>query len=473
MQRTAVVIGSGPNGLSAAIHLARNGLSVEVHEAAPIPGGGARSGELTLPGFIHDLGSAVHPMGFSSPFFRSLPLAKHGLKWIQPPTPLAHPLDDGTAVLMSRSLDATADALGSDGPAYRRLYRPFAENWDELAIEILRPLPIIPRHPLLVAKFGLKALQPANMLARRVFAGERARALFAGCAAHSFLNLDEPLTAAFGVIFGATAHSGGWPIPQGGSQAITTALIGVLESYGGRVVTNSHVDRLHQLGDPDLILCDVSPRQFVQLSGDRLPDSFRRALQDFRRGPGIFKMDWALQQPIPWKAKECLTAGTVHVGGTIDQIAESERAPEQGRLSPRPFTLVAQPTLFDRSRAPDGKHVAWAYCHVPNGWPGSALAEIENQIERFAPGFRECILARSAFGTADMQRYDENLIGGDISGGAADLKQFFLRPTWRRYSTPLKGVYLCSSSTPPGGGVHGMCGFHAARWALDWLRTRK
>ena len=473
MQRTAVVIGSGPNGLSAAIHLARNGLSVEVHEAAPIPGGGARSGELTLPGFIHDLGSAVHPMGFSSPFFRSLPLAKHGLKWIQPPTPLAHPLDDGTAVLMSRSLDATADALGSDGPAYRRLYRPFAENWDELAIEILRPLPIIPRHPLLVAKFGLKALQPANMLARRVFAGERARALFAGCAAHSFLNLDEPLTAAFGVIFGATAHSGGWPIPQGGSQAITTALIGVLESYGGRVVTNSHVDRLHQLGDPDLILCDVSPRQFVQLSGDRLPDSFRRALQNFRRGPGIFKMDWALQEPIPWKAKECLTAGTVHVGGTIDQIAESERAPEQGRLSPRPFTLVAQPTLFDRSRAPDGKHVAWAYCHVPNGWPGSALAEIENQIERFAPGFRECILARSAFGTADMQRYDENLIGGDISGGAADLKQFFLRPTWRRYSTPLKGVYLCSSSTPPGGGVHGMCGFHAARWALDWLRTRK
>ena len=473
MQRTAVVIGSGPNGLSAAIHLARNGLSVEVHEAAPIPGGGARSGELTLPGFIHDLGSAVHPMGFSSPFFRSLPLAKHGLKWIQPPTPLAHPLDDGTAVLMSRSLDATADALGADGPAYRRLYRPFAESWDELAIEILRPLPIIPRHPLLVAKFGLKALQPANMLARRVFAGERARALFAGCAAHSFLNLDEPLTAAFGVIFGATAHSGGWPIPQGGSQAITTALIGVLESYGGRVVTNSHVDRLHQLGDPDLILCDVSPRQFVQLSGDRLPDSFRRALQNFRRGPGIFKMDWALQEPIPWKAKECLTAGTVHVGGTIDQIAESERAPEQGRLSPRPFTLVAQPTLFDPSRAPDGKHVAWAYCHVPNGWPGSALAEIENQIERFAPGFRECILARSAFGTADMQRYDENLIGGDISGGAADLKQFFLRPTWRRYSTPLKGVYLCSSSTPPGGGVHGMCGFHAARWALDWLRTRK
>lgn len=473
MQRTAVVIGSGPNGLSAAIQLARNGLSVEVHEAAPIPGGGARSGELTLPGFIHDLGSAVHPMGISSPFFRSLPLAKHGLKWIQPPTPLAHPLDDGTAVLMGRSLEATADALGPDAPAYRRLYRPFAENWDELAIEILRPLPIIPRHPLLLAKFGLKALQPANMLARRIFAGERARALFAGCAAHSFLNLDEPLTAAFGVIFGATAHSGGWPIPQGGSQAITTALIGVLESYGGRVVTNSHVGRLHQLGDPDLILCDVSPRQFVQLAGDRLPESFRRALEEFRRGPGIFKVDWALREPIPWKAKECLTAGTVHLGGTIDQIAESERAPEQGRLSPRPFTLLAQPTLFDPSRAPDGKHVAWAYCHVPNGWPGSALAEIENQIERFAPGFRESILARSAFGTADMQRYDENLIGGDISGGAADLKQFFLRPTWRRYATPLKGVYLCSSSTPPGGGVHGMCGFHAARWALDWLRTRK
>ncbi len=473
MQRSAAVIGSGPNGLSAAIHLARNGLSVEVYEAAPIPGGGARSGELTLPGFIHDLGSAVHPMGISSPFFQSLPLAKHGLNWIQPPTPLAHPLDDGTAVLMGRSLDDTAAALGADSAAYRNFYRPFVENWDALAIEILRPLPIIPRRPLLLANFGIKALQPANMLARRVFQGERARALFAGCAAHSFLSLDEPLTSAFGVIFGATAHTRGWPIPQGGSQAITTALIGVLESHGGRVVTGSHVDRLHQLRDRDLILCDVAPRQFVQLAGDALPESFRRALQEFRRAPGIFKMDWALREPIPWTAKECLTAGTVHLGGTIDQIADSERQPEQGRLSPRPFTLLAQPTLFDPSRAPNGKHIAWAYCHVPNGWPGSAVEEIENQIERFAPGFRDCILARSAFGTADMQRYDENLIGGDISGGAADLKQFFLRPTWRRYATPLKGVYLCSSSTPPGGGVHGMCGFHAARWALDWLRTRK
>ena len=473
MQRTAVVIGSGPNGLAAAIHLARNGISVEVREAASVPGGGARSGELTLPGFIHDLGSAVHPMGLSSPFFRSLPLAKYGVTWIQPPTPLAHPLDDGTAVLMEKSLDATADALGSDGAAYRRLYGPLIENWDALTIEILRPLPVIPRHPLLLAKFGVNALQPATMLARSTFRQERARALFAGIAAHSFLRLEAPLSAAFGIILGVAGHAVGWPISKSGSQAITHALIGVLESYGGRVIANSHVDSLRELGDPDLILCDVSPRQFLQLAGKRLHQSFRQALEEFRRGPGIFKVDWALREPIPWKAKECRTAGTVHLGGTLEQVAESERAPEQGRVSSHPFTLLSQPSLFDPSRAPEGQHTAWAYCHVPNGWPGSALQQIEDQIERFAPGFRECILARSAHGTADMERYNENLIGGDISGGVADLKQFFLRPTWRRYATPLKGVYLCSSSTPPGGGVHGMCGFHAARWALDWLRTRK
>ncbi|MFL6450622.1 MAG: phytoene desaturase family protein [Bryobacteraceae bacterium] len=473
MKKTAVIIGSGPNGLAAAVHLARNGISVEVREAAPVPGGGARSAELTLPGFIHDLGSAVHPMAMSSPFFRSLPLTKHGLTWIQPPTPLAHPLDDGTAVLMSRSLEATAEALGPDGPAYRRLYGPLVKSWDALAVEILRPLPIVPGHPLLLANFGLKAIQPATSLARSRFKGERARAIFAGCAAHSMLNLEAPLTAAFGVIFGATAHAVGWPIPQGGSQAISNALIGVLESYGGRVISNSRVNSLRELGDPDLILCDVGPRQFIRLAGDRLHQSFRKALEEFKRGPGIFKVDWALREPIPWRAKECFTAGTVHLGGTLEEIAASERAPEEGRVPSRPFTLLSQPTLFDPSRAPAGRHTAWAYCHVPNGWHGSALEQIENQIERFAPGFRECILARAAHGTADMERYDENLVGGDISGGAATLKQFFLRPTWRRYATPLKGVYLCSSSTPPGGGVHGMCGFHAARWALDWLRTRK
>ncbi len=375
MKRTAVVIGSGPNGLAAAIHLARHGISVEVREAAAVPGGGARSGELTLPGFIHDLGSAVHPMAMSSPFFQGLPLVQHGLRWIQPPTPLAHPLDDGTAVLMGRDMDATAQALGADGPAYRQLYGPLVKNWDALAIEILRPLPVIPRHPLLLANFGLKALQPATVLARSTFRGERARALFAGCAAHSMLELEAPLTAAFGVIFGATAHAVGWPIPEGGSQSITNALIGVLESHGGRVVTDSHVDSLAELGDPDLILCDVSPRQFVRLAGNRLPTSFRQALERFRRGPGIFKMDWALREPIPWKAKECLTAATVHVGGTLEEIAASERSPEAGRLPQKPFLLLSQPTLFDRSRAPDGQHTAWAYCHVPNGWPGSALEQ--------------------------------------------------------------------------------------------------
>jgi len=473
MQRTAVVIGSGPNGLAAAVHLARNGISVEVREATPVAGGGTRSGELTLPGFIHDLGSAVHPMGISSPFFQALPLGKYGLTWIQPPTPLAHPLDDGTAVLMRRSLEETAEGLGADAAIYRQIYEPFVKNWDDLTVEILRPLPVIPRHPLLLANFGLKAIQPATVFARSNFKGERARALFAGCSAHSMLRLDAPMTAAFGLIFGATASAVGWPIPKGGSQSIAKALIGVLESYGGRVITNSRVDSLGELGDPDLILCDVGPRQFVQLAGNRLHESFRRALEEFRRGPGIFKVDWALREPIPWRATECFSAGTVHLGGTLEEIAESERAPEEGRVPPRPFVLLSQPTLFDPSRAPNGQHIAWAYCHVPNGWPGSALEEIENQIERFAPGFRECILARSVHGTADMERYNENLVGGDISGGASDLKQFFLRPTWRRYATPLKGVYLCSSSTPPGGGVHGMCGFHAARWALDWLRTRK
>lgn len=473
MKRTAVVIGSGPNGLAAAIQLARNGIAVEVREAAPVAGGGARSGELTLPGYIHDLGSAVHPMGLSSPFFQALPLAKYGLRWIQPPSPLAHPLDDGTAVLMSKDLNVTANALGADGPAYRKLYRPLAENWDDLTLEILRPLPVIPRHPLLLAKFGLNALQPATLLAKSTFAGGRARALFAGIAAHSFLKLEAPLSAAFGMILGAAGHAVGWPIPQGGSQAITSALIGVLEAHGARVITNAHVDSLSELGNPDLILCDVEPRQFVRLAGNRLPRSFRQALEDFRRGPGIFKVDWALREPIPWRAKECLTAGTVHLGGTLEEIAQSERGPEEGRLSAKPFILLSQPTLFDPSRAPGGKHTAWAYCHVPNGWPGSALQQIENQIERFAPGFQECIIVRSVHGTSDMERYDENLVGGDISGGATDMKQFFLRPTWRRYATPLEGVYLCSSSTPPGGGVHGMCGFHAARWALDWLRTRK
>jgi phytoene dehydrogenase-like protein len=371
-------------------------------------------------------------------------------------------------------LDETADALGKDdGAAYRKLYGPLVENWDALAVEILRPLPVIPRHPLLLARFGIKALQPATMLARNTFTGAPARALFAGCAAHSFLNLDAPMTAAFGVIFGATAHAVGWPIPRGGSQAITRALVGVLQSYSGRVLTNARVNSLHELGSPDLILCDVSPPQFVRLAGDQLTGSFRCALEDFRRGPGIFKVDWALREPIPWKAAVCSTAGTVHIGGTLEEIAESERTHEMGGVPSRPFVLLAQPTLFDASRAPEGKHIAWAYCHVPNGWPGSALQQIESQIERFAPGFRDCILARSTHGTADMERSNENLLGGDISGGAADLKQFFLRPTWRRYATPLKGVYLCSSSTPPGGGVHGMCGFHAARWALDWLRTRK
>ena len=461
----AIVIGSGPNGLAAAIVLAQAGIDVEVREAASIPGGAARSGELTLPGFIHDLGSAVHPMALGSPFFSKLSLEQHGLKWIHPPAPLAHPLDDGSAAMLERDLEATAAQFGSDAANYRRLVGPISRQWDIFAWETLRPLRF-PHHPFLLARFGLHGIQPATVLARSSFGNPRLRALFAGLAAHAILKLEAPLTGAFGLIFGAMGHALGWPIPQGGAQQITNALIGVLGSFGGRVVTGSEVRSLVELGSPDLLLCDVTPRQFIALAGQRLPSGFRESLERYRYGPGVFKMDWALREPIPWTAKDCLRAATVHVAGTFEEIAASERA-AWSSPSDKPFILLSQPTLFDPTRAPEGKHIAWAYCHVPNGWTGSMREQIEGQIERFAPGFRECILARAVHNPAQMQAWNPNLVGGDINGGSADVKQFVLRPTWRRYGTPLKGVYLCSSSTPPGGGVHGMCGYWAARWALD------
>ncbi len=469
----AVVIGSGPNGLAAAIVLAQAGLNVEVREGADIPGGAARSGELTLPGFIHDLGSAVHPLALGSPFFSKLPLHEYGLRWIQPATPLAHPLDDGSAVLLERDVSATAAQLGSDAGAYRSIFEPIATHWQTLAEETLRPLLRLPRHPFLLARFGLRGIQPATVLARGSFRNPRARALFAGLAAHAILKLEALLTGAFGLIFGATAHAIGWPIPQGGAQQITKALIGVLNAAGGRVITGSRVETLDELNFADLVLCDVTPRQFLALAGQRLPQPFRKLLERYRYGPGVFKMDWALREPIPWQAKECLHAGTIHIGGSLEEIAASERGPWKGAPSDRPFILLSQPTLFDSTRAPEGKHIVWAYCHVPNGWTGSMTEQIEGQIERFAPGFKECVLARAVHNPQQMQSWNANLIGGDINGGAATLKQFILRPTWRRYGTPLKGVYLCSSSTPPGGGVHGMCGYWAAQWALDWLRKKR
>ncbi|HEX7359859.1 MAG TPA: NAD(P)/FAD-dependent oxidoreductase [Bryobacteraceae bacterium] len=471
-QTSAIIIGSGPNGLAAAIALSQAGCDVEVREAASTPGGGARTAEITLPGFLHDLGSAVHPMAVSSPFFSELPLAAHGLEWIHSPAPLAHALDDGSAVLLERSVEETADQFGRDAKPYRKLFRPLAENWNTLTREILRPLTRASHHPLLVGRFGIRAIQPAT-LAAKAFRDARARALFAGLAAHSTLKLEAPLSSAFAFIMGAAGHAVGWPIPKRGAQSITDALCAVLESLGGRVVTNSRVESLDALGAGHSILCDVMPRQFLSLAGERLPLPFRELLGRYKHAPGVFKVDWALREPIPWRAQGCFRAATVHLGGSFEEIAESERAAWEGRAPRNPFIILVQPSLFDPARAPEGKHTAWAYCHVPNGWRGSALDAIEEQVERFAPGFQECILARAVHGTADLERWNANLIGGDVSGGAPTLKQFFLRPTWRRYGTPLKNVYLCSSATPPGGAVHGMCGYWAAQWALRELKSRQ
>jgi phytoene dehydrogenase-like protein len=461
---SAIIVGSGPNGLAAAIALAKSGFAVNVREAAAVPGGATRSAELTLPGFVHDLGSAVHPLAVASPFFSTLPLAEAGLRWIYPPAELAHPLDDGTAVMLEREVRATASQLGEDATAYQKLYQPFLAAWDGLRHDLLAPIGV-PRHPFAMARFGLLGLQSARAVAHSHFKGVRARALFAGLAAHSFLPLESPLSAAFGLVLGIAGHAVGWPIPQGGAQSIADALVACLQQYGGTISTNARVTSLEELSGADVRLLDVTPRQLLQIGGPALPPWYRRQLGRYRYGPGVFKLDWALSEPIPWRAKECLRAGTVHLGGTFEEVAASEREPRNGGFSQRPFVLLSQPTLFDPSRAPAGKQVAWAYCHVPNGWQGSALEAIEAQVERFAPGFRECILARSVAGTEAMQGWNENLVGGDINGGAVSGLQLFLRPTRRQYGTPLKGVYLCSSSTPPGGGVHGMCGYWAAQTA--------
>ncbi len=461
----AIVIGSGPNGLAAAITMAQAGHSVLVREAQDTIGGGVRSAALTLPGFTHDVCSAIHPLGAGSPFFKTLPLKEHGLEWIQPPAAAAHPLDDGSAVLVEQSIEGTAAGLGEDRRAYLRLMGPLAASWDDLAPALLGP-PRVPRHPLLLAGFGLRAILSATSLAHSVFHGERARAAFAGMAAHSLLPLERPATAAFGLVLNVLAHVVGWPFPRGGSQKIADALASYLRSLGGEIVTGAPVSSVSELPPARTVLCDVTPRQLVAIAGDRLTPAYQRQLRRYRYGVGVFKLDWALDEPIPWKAADCARAATVHVGGTFEEIAESERAAWQGRHAERPFVLVAQPSLFDSTRAPAGKHTGWAYCHVPQGSTVDMTAAIENQIERFAPGFRERILARSVMAPADLERRNRNLVGGDINGGVQDLGQLFLRPTWRLYSTSARGVYICSASTPPGGGVHGMCGYHAASRAL-------
>jgi len=461
----AIVIGSGPNGLAAAIALAQAGRSVAVFEGAETVGGGTRSAALTLPGFVHDVCSAVHPLALASPFLSTLPLAKHGLNWVEPPVPVAHPLDGGRVILAERSVDRTADALGDDGNAYRRLMSPLVADWDKLRNALLGPFSF-PRHPLKLTRFGMRAVRSARGLVQSLFGRELARALFAGMAAHSLLPLDRRPSAAFGLILGTTAHAVGWPIPQGGSQKIADSLASYLRSLGGEVVTGFSVKSLDQLPPARAVLCDVTPRQLLRLAGDRLTSRFRHKLERYRYGPAVYKIDWALDGPIPWKAPDCRRAGTVHLGGTFEEIAISERAVWEGGHVERPFVLLAQPSLFDSTRTPSGKHTAWAYCHVPNGSSVDMTAPIEHQIERFAPGFRDLVLGRSVLRPADLERHNPNLVGGDISGGANNLSQLFTRPTLRLYYTSSPGLYLCSSSTPPGGGVHGMCGYFAAQAAL-------
>jgi phytoene dehydrogenase-like protein len=466
----AVVVGSGPNGLTAAIALARKGVSVHVIERAEQIGGGMRTEELTLPGFHHDVCSAIHPLAVASPFLRQLPLGEYGLEWIESPAALAHPFDDGTAALLERSPAATGTTLGRDAEAWVRHLRPLADSADALLEDLLGP-PRVPRHPLALARFGLQGGLPASAFARVAFRGERARGFFAGMAAHSMLPLSEPATAAYGLVLALLGHAVGWPLARGGSQQLANALASYLQALGGTIETGRQVDSLAELDGASVVLLDTGPRELVRLAGDSLDGGYRRSLERFRYGPGVFKLDWALDAPIPWRAEECARAATVHIGGTLDEISASERAPSIGATAAHPFVLVAQQSLFDPTRAPEGRHTAWAYCHVPNGSTSDLTARIEQQVERFAPGFRDRILARSAVGPAWFEEHNPNYLGGDINGGAGDLLQLFARPTpsLSPYTTPLPGVFLCSSSTPPGGGVHGMCGYHAARAALRHL----
>ena len=471
MTYDAVIVGAGPNGLAAGITLARVGRSVVVLEAKETIGGGTRSAELTLPGFVHDICSALHPLGVASPFFRDLPLAHYGLEWVFPPACLAHPLDDGTAVMVEGSVDATAANLGPDAARYRRLMGPLVAGWQGLLGDLLGPLRV-PRHPIVVARFGLAGLLPAATLARAAFRGERARAVLAGMASHAMMPLSAPATAAFGLVLALVAHAIGWPMARGGSQRVADALGAHLRSLRGEIVTGHPVRSRADLPDARAILFDTSPRQLVQVMGNELPAGYRQALSRFRYGPGVFKADYALDGPIPWRAEECLRAGTVHLGGTLEEIAAAEAATWRGEHPERPFVLVAQQSLFDPTRAPEGRHTAWAYCHVPHGSAEDMAGRLEAQIERFAPGFRDRILARCIRTAADMEAYNPNYIGGDINAGVQDLRQLFTRPVARLnpYTTPIPGLYLCSSSTPPGGGVHGLCGYYAGRTALRCLR---
>ncbi len=468
----ALVVGSGPNGLAAALTLARAGHSVQVIEARATLGGGTRTAALTLPGFQHDICSAVHPLGIASPFFAALPLADYGLAWALPPLPVAHPLDHEPAVAVYGSVEETAAHLGVDRHAYRLFFGPMVDHWQELLGELLAPLHI-PRHLYQYGRFGVASLLPATVAGRLLFRTPRAQALFAGMAGHSIMPLERLASAAYGIMMCVLANAVGWPVAIGGSQAIAQALAAMIEERGGTFCTNHEVRRLDELPPARAILFDLTPRQILDIARDRLPPGYQRALSRYRYGAGVFKVDWALSEPIPWRDAVCRQTATVHLGGTLEEIAAGERAVGQGKHPERPYIILAQPTLIDPTRAPAGQHTAWGYCHVPSGSTVDRTDAIEAQIERFAPGFRDTILARHTYNTVEMEAYNPNYIGGDINGGVQDLAQHFLRPTpsLNPYRMPTPGLYICSSSTPPGGGVHGMCGYHAAHAVLDDLRT--
>ena len=468
MALDAIVVGAGPNGLAAAITLAQAGRSVRVYESAASVGGGTRSEQLTQPGFVHDVCATVYSLVLASPFLKTLPLTEYGVTFAHPGAPLAHPFDDGTAVVVDRSVQATADALPrADARRYRALLEPFVERADDLMDALLGPLGL--RHPILMTRFGMRAIQSVEGLAHRMFESEYTRAMFAGVAAHSMVPLDRLSTAGYALALLIGAHSVGWPVARGGSQRLSDAMASYLRSLGGEIITDAEVKSLDDLPPTRAVLCDVTPRQFLRMAGDRLRGVYRWRLARYRYGSGVFKMDWALNEVVPWRASGCASAGTIHLGGTSAEIAFAERETWNGRVAKRPYVLVVQASRFDATRAPDGKHTLWAYCHVPNGSTVDMRECIENEIERAAPGFRDCIASRHVMFPADLERRNANLVGGDIAGGAADLAQFLARPvaSLHPYATPMKGVYLCSSSTPPGVGVHGMCGHYAARSALS------
>jgi phytoene dehydrogenase-like protein len=463
-----VIVGSGPNGLAAGITLAQNGRSVLVLEAKDTIGGGTRTSELTIPGFLHDVCSAVHPLGVASPFFRNLQLDQYGLEWIFPPLALAHPLDDGSAASIGQDKQVNVQNLRKDARAHQRIFSPFVKNWEKLLDDLLGPIPIPPKHPFLDLRFAANALLSAERFAKLHFKEPATQALFAGMAAHGMLPLDKMMSASFGIMLGTMAHAIGWPIPKGGSQAIANAMAGYLIDLGGEIRVGTPVKSIDELQDAPSILFDVTPKQFIEICQGKLPTNYLRRLSKFRYGPGVFKIDWALKEPIPWTDDECKLASTVHVGGTLEEISFAEKEVWAGGHPEQPLVIVTQPSLFDQTRAPDGQHTAWAYSHVPHGSTYDMTETIESQIERFAPGFRDVILARSEMNTSQLESYNANYVGGDINGGVQDMLQFFTRPIAQRnqYTTPLKNVFICSSSTPPGGGVHGMCGYYAAKTAL-------